>query len=226
MLSDPPEICLDTIRDQFGDYLLDPRQHILRGLAEQFSDLDPAFRSHEKMKIGVTGLPKRIILSSFGDYFSGHGAKKLQDVIRAINTYRDQPQLDWMEFDRWCRFHKGLRSFSETRFSERTMVTHEGAVLISKRYIQAGPFNADDSEVWTNPMPDLELRLFQNGNAHVHFAPRLLKIVNLALAEYYGEVLPDCPEAADMKPRASTDLCKNLQFFPTPANVADRLCQK
>lgn len=50
MLADPPDLSLENIRDQFGDYILDPRQHILRGLAEQFADLDPAFRSHEKMK--------------------------------------------------------------------------------------------------------------------------------------------------------------------------------
>lgn len=226
MLADPPDLCLENIRDQFGAYLLDPRQHILRGLAEQFSDLDPAFRSHEKMKIGVKGLPKRIILASFGDYYSGHGAKKLQDVIRAINTYLDRPQLDWQAFDNWCSYHNGLRQFSKTRYSERAMVEREGTVLIATRHVAGGPFNVDDWAVWTNPLPDLELRLFRNGNAHVHFAPDLLKAVNLALAEYYGEVLPDCPEATHTEKRASTDLCKDLQFFPTPAKVADRLCSK
>lgn len=106
------------------------------------------------------------------------------------------------------------------------MIDHEGAILISKRYIKAGPFNVEDWDVWANPLPDLELRLLKNGNAHIHFAPALMKAVNLALAEYYGEVLPDCPEAAPPEKRASTDLFKDLQFFPTPAKVADRLCNK
>ena len=226
MLAAPPELSLENIRDQFGDYILDPRQHILRGLAEQFSDLDPAFRSHEKMRIGVSGLPKRIILKSFGDYYSGHGAKKLQDVIRAINTYLERPQMEWHDFDKWCCFHKGVRQFAQTSYSERKMVEHEGTILIAKKYVHAGPFNPDDWQVWTDPMPQLEVRLFQNGNAHVHFKHDLLKAVNLALAEYYGEVLPDCPEAATTERQTSTELCKDLQFFPTPAKVADRLCYK
>jgi SAM-dependent methyltransferase len=198
----------------------------LRGLAEQFSDLDPAFRSHEKMKIGVAGLPKRIILASFGDYYSGHGAKKLQDVIRAINTFMERPQIEWHDFNRWCSFHNGLRDFEQTRYSENEMVHHEGTVLIAKRYIKAGAFNVEDWNVWTDPMPDLEVRIFKNGNAHIHFAKPLMNAVNLAIAEYYGEVLPDCPEAATAEKRASTDLCKDLQFFATPAKVADRLCTK
>jgi hypothetical protein len=228
MLAHPPELSLENIRIQFGDYIMDPRQHILRGLAEQFSDLDPAFRSHEKMKIGVAGLPKRIILSSFGDYYSGHGAKQLQDVIRAINTFMDRPQIEWQEFNRWCCFHAGLREFGPTYYSANEMVQHSGTTLIAKRYIKAGDFNADDWNVWTDPLPDLEVRIFKNGNAHIHFAKPLMNAVNLALAEYYGEVLPDCPDAksSSTERRASTELSKDLQFYPTPDKVATRLCSK
>lgn len=226
MLADPPELSLENIRDQFGDYLLDPRQHILRGLAEQFADLDPSFRSHETMKIGVKGLPKRIILRSFGDYYSGYGSEKLQDVVRAIMTYLDRPQIEWPAYRKWCQYHGGLPQFIETRYSEGDMVERDNAVLIAKRYVAPGAFNPEDWAVWTDPLPELELRRFQNGNAHIHFAPDLLKAVNLALAEFYGEVLPDCPEATETKRRTSTEVSKDLQFFPTPAKVADRLCSK
>lgn len=226
MLSDPPDLTLDNIRDQFGDYLLDPRQHILRGLAEQFADLDPFFRSHEKMKVGVKGLPKRIILRSFGDYYSGYGSEKLQDVIRAIMTYLDRPQIEWPAYRNWCRFHQGVRQFREVSHSEGDMVERDGATLIAKRYVASGPFDPDAWQVWTDPLPELELRLFQNGNAHIHFAPELLKAVNLALAEYYGDVLADCPEERTAMRQTSTEVSKDLQFYPTPAKIADKLCEK
>lgn len=62
MLEKPPAFTLAEIRERFGDYLLNPRHHILRGLAEVFCALDPAYRSHSKVKVGVAGLPKRVIL--------------------------------------------------------------------------------------------------------------------------------------------------------------------
>jgi hypothetical protein len=66
----PAPFTLDNIRATFGDYLLNPRANILRGLAEVFSDLDPAYKSHDKVKIGVSGLPKRVIIGSCGEYQS------------------------------------------------------------------------------------------------------------------------------------------------------------
>lgn len=106
------------------------------------------------------------------------------------------------------------------------MVERDNAVLIAKRYVAPGPFNAEDWAVWTDPLPEIELRRFQNGNAHIHFAPDLLKAVNMALAEYYGEVLADCPEATPTERRALTEVSTDLQFYPTPAKVANRLCSK
>ena len=54
MLERPPAFTLDEIRERFGDYLLNPRHHILRGLAEVFCSLDPAYRSNSKIKVGVS----------------------------------------------------------------------------------------------------------------------------------------------------------------------------
>src|SRR5690606_17542668 len=65
-LADPPALTPETVRSTFAHYYADPRKHILRGLAEAFASLDPAYRSHAKVKIGVKGLPKRVILHSVG----------------------------------------------------------------------------------------------------------------------------------------------------------------
>ena len=83
MMEKPPAFTVDNIRQEFGEYVADPWGAILRGLAEVFSSLDPAFKSHEKVKIGVKGLPKRIIMSNV----SGHGSwgrDRLRDIINAI----------------------------------------------------------------------------------------------------------------------------------------------
>ncbi|WP_162136271.1 DUF4942 domain-containing protein, partial [Zavarzinella formosa] len=76
----PAPFTLDNIRGTFGKYLLNPRENILRGLAEVFSDLDPAFKSHDKVKIGVAGLPKRVIIGSCASDF-GYGADRVRDIL-------------------------------------------------------------------------------------------------------------------------------------------------
>jgi SAM-dependent methyltransferase len=68
----------------------------------------------------------------------------------------------------------------------------------------------------------MKLRRFMNGNAHLFFGPVALAQVNSALAEYYGEVLPDCPEERPAKAKG-TAVAKDLQFYRTPAEVADHL---
>ena len=69
-IADPPPLTIDNAKATFGDYFTRPRYHILRGLAETFADLDPAYKSHSKVRIGVQGLPKRIILRG-GDIRAG-----------------------------------------------------------------------------------------------------------------------------------------------------------
>lgn len=64
----------------------------------------------------------------------------------------------------------------------------------------------------------LTIRKFSNGNAHVFFAPATLLDINRALAEFYGEVLPDAEEE-DVKPQTSTALSKDLQFYWSPPEV-------
>ncbi|WP_316014683.1 DUF4942 domain-containing protein [Roseobacter sp. HKCCA0434] len=181
MLENPPPFTLTDIRDQFGDYLLDPRLHKLRGLAEVFCDLDPAYRSHSKVKIGVEGLPKRIIIGHCADSWNSWGRERLKDTINALRTYRGEPQIEYAEFEAMMR---EARRCGESDFG--------GGIL----------------------------KLFKNGNAHLHFDGAARLDINRALAEFYGDVLPDAPSETEAK-RPSTEVARDLQFYPTPSAVID-----
>jgi len=92
-LQDPPEFTLGNISATFGDYVIRPRFHILKGLAETFATLDPAYKSHSKVKVGVAGLPKRIIVTGVGGY--GHyGKDRLRDIVDAVLAVRGLPLVD------------------------------------------------------------------------------------------------------------------------------------
>lgn len=183
-LENPPEFTKDNIRASFGKYLIDPREHILRGLAETFSDLDPAFRSHSKVKIGVKALPKRIILSGFGEYsYASWGQEKMRDVLNAMASFEGREHV-----------HSG-------HISEMTKIARKHG----------------EADWWGGT-----LRVFKNGNAHLFFDRWALDIVNGALAEYYGDVLPDTPdETAERRPGANVPA--DLQFYRTPPEAADHL---
>lgn len=96
-LTNPLPFTIENIRELFGDYLLAPRFHMLKGLAECFCDLDPAYKSHSNIKIGVAGLPKRIIVSSaFGWRSWGNG--RVKDTLNALRVYRGEPRYTHREF--------------------------------------------------------------------------------------------------------------------------------
>lgn len=202
-LADPPPLTFDNAKATFGPYLENPRAHILRGLAETFADLDPAYKSHSKVKIGVKGLPKRVILSSFGDYSGTYGRDKLRDIVNALASYRGQPLMEHVEFNAISVAH---RRGDDAILDGRVYVAPE-------RYGKADEYQTLDR--------GLTIRLFGNGNAHVFFAPETLKDINRALAEFYGEVLPDAEEEG-AKPRTGTAVSKDLQFYWSPQDVIDR----
>lgn len=186
-IEQPPAFTLDNLRATFGDYFIRPRFHILRGLAEVFADLDPAYKSHSKVKIGVKGLPKRVILRSFGGHGS-YGRERLHDILSALASYRGEPAPEHTEF---------------------------AAVGALHNYIKP---RAGEAKV-----RDLTVRVFVNGNAHVIFDAATLADINRALAEFYGEVLPDAENEEPLKPRASTAVSKDLQYYPTPPAVVERV---
>jgi hypothetical protein len=196
MLERPPAFTLKEIRTRFGDYLLNPRHHILRGFAEVFCDLDPAYRSHSKVKIGVAGLPKRVILRSVGDY-GAWGTDRLRDVLNALAAYQGLPLVTWPELG--------------------ALLDHGEACLTGKevRPAYGEPFRTAPRGV--------RLRRFANGNGHLFFEELTLRDINRALAEWYGEVLPDAEEEAPARPRAGTAVARDLQYYPTPAPLARRI---
>lgn len=196
MFSAPPPFTVGNIRDKFGDLVSDPWGSILRGLAEVFCQLDPAFKSHEKMKIGVTGLPKRVILSSVADYGSW-GRDRLRDILNALAAYQGKPLVEYREMEALLNGQAILDDWTAPKDKHRPEADFPGR------------------GVW--------LKRFQNGNGHLFFAPEALADINRALAEYYGDVLPDCPDDRPAKQRASTEVSKDLQYYPTPAAVVERV---
>lgn len=199
----PPPLNAETAKATFGDYLIRPRFHILRGLAEAFCALDPAYKSHSRVRIGVKGLPKRVVLNNWGGYSSTWGRDRFQDMANALATYRRQPRVEWCEMLDIDDQHK--------LGSDAVM---NGRVL--KRYRGPG-----QEEIYAAPDRGLTIRKFGNGNAHVYFDTDALHAVNRALAEFYGEVLPDA-EPEDVQPSASTAVSKDLQFYWSPPDVVAR----
>lgn len=186
-----PDFTIDNIRATFGDYIADPRGNILRGLAEVFSSLDPFYKSHEKVKIGVKGMPKRVIIGSCGDYAYGYGFDKVKDVINALAAYQGLPAVTYDDMRRlWA---------GETDAPEPDTSSEPVSIPLSKRGVS--------------------LRRFKNGNAHLFFSPAALRDINLALAEFYGEVLPDCAEATSTPFASASQLSADLQYYPTPPAV-------
>lgn len=206
-LMDPPPFTIDNIRATFGDYIQRPRHHILKGLAEIFGSLDPAFKSHSKVKVGVQGLPKRIILGGFGSYYEGNGKDKLRDILNAMAAYQGKPQVNYQELSLISKDGEALRDGGEYPDPSRAKYEEPRAIKVIGR------------GVW--------IKRFGNGNAHMHFTPESLADVNCALAEFYGDVLPDASGDDEERPakRASTEVARDLQFYPTPVPVIRRMIQ-
>jgi hypothetical protein len=201
-LADPPPLTFDNVKATFGDYFARPRFHILRGLAEVFATLDPAYRSHSKVRVGVKGLPKRIILNGWGSSSSSYARDRFRDMANALATLRGQPQFEWGEW-----------SAIDTAHS-----LGEDAVLDGRSYSKTD--HSGKVEAYSTVNRGLTVRRFANGNAHVFFDQWALLDINRALAEFYGEVLPDA-EPEGVRPSASTAVSKDLQFYWTPPAVVD-----
>lgn len=196
-MADPPEFTLENIRASFGDFIADPRANILRGLAEAFSDLDPVFKSHEKMKIGVKGLPKRVVIRGFGGW-SRYGYDTVKCILNALAAYQGKPLVT----------HTEMRAFEKNHDLFLKPCTLEV-------YGQKEPQEF--------PARGVRLVKFKNGNGHLFFEPDTLKDVNKALNEYYGEVLPDCSDKDPKSTYTSTAVSKDLQYYPSTRAVIERV---
>ena len=198
----PAPFTLDNIRASFGDYLLDPRGNILRGLAEVFCNLDPAYKSHERVKIGVAGLPKRVIIGSCGSYYC-YGADLMRDILNALAAFQRKPMV--------------------TRREIMVLFEDENALLEDREFERSLSRYNDEKETIKIHARGVRLRRFSNGNGHLFFEPDALRDINLALAEYYGDVLADCSEEKPKQVRPGTAVSKDLQYYPTPVEVVERV---
>lgn len=196
-MESPPPFTLDNISGTFGRFVADPRGNILRGLAEVFCGLDPAYKSHDKVKIGVAKLPKRVIIERVGEY-SSYGRDKLEAILNALAAYQGKPLVTHRELYALLKSEDALLNDGE--IADRS---YEEPMQIVGRGIR--------------------LKRFQNGNAHMHFEPATLLDINRALAEFYGDVLPDDVDEKPTERRASTAVSKDLQYYPTPVKVVDEV---
>ena len=209
----PAPFTLDNLRATFGPYLENPRATILRGMAEVFAGLDPAYKSHEKVKIGVKGLPKRVILTGMNSVYS-HGENQLRDILNALAAYQGKPLLEGKDL-------AALREDGDALRDDREVLDPYDSAHVHRRRAERG----DPAKTVRVMGRGIWLKRFQNGNGHLFFGPEALRDINRALAEYYGDVLADCPDADQDRPalRAGTEVSKDLQFYPTPKAVIDRI---
>jgi SAM-dependent methyltransferase len=196
-LSKPAPFTLENIRATFGRFLLNPRVSMLRALAEVFCGLDPAYKSHDKVKIGVAGLPKRVVMHGFSRY-STYGRDHVMTILNALAVYQGKPPVSWREVN--------------------LLMDDEKALEVA-RTLPPEPGKTEPVEV---PARGIRLRTFQNGNGHLFFNPDTLKDINRALAEYYGDVLPDTTDEKPDKPRTGTAVSKDLQFYWTSNDTIER----
>lgn len=192
-----PPFTKENIRETFGKYYIDPKGNILRGLAEVFCSLDQAYKSHDKVKIGVKGLPKRIIISSISDYCYGWGHDKIRDVLNALANYQGLPLVTHKEMQELIKNGELL----ENKADEKT-----GKIELYARGVH--------------------LKRFKNGNGHLFFDDVALNDINKALAEYYGDALQDETGEKPTKKAESTELSKDLQYYPTPKAAAETLIEQ
>lgn len=196
-MAKPPAFTLDNIAATFKDYLLNPRGNILRALAEVFCDLDQAYKSHDKVKIGVAGLPKRVVMRGFGS-FSSHGRDQLKVILNALAAYQGRPLVTYPELE--------------------ALMADENALLETK--VITKPQRYGKPDLIPVIARGVRLRRFQNGNGHLFFEKDALKDINKALAEFYGAVLPDTTDEKPVKKQASTAVSKDLQFYRTSDTLA------
>lgn len=237
-LAEPAPFTLVNVRDKLGPYLLDPWTNILRGLAEVFCSLDPAYKSHSKVKIGVKGLPKRVILNYWGSYSFGGARDKLRDIINAIRAYQRRTILTYSDLDSIIQFNEAragtIAEFAPNRrYSVGAKAMKDGDLYRLEGYShrEGDPFlvSTEENKGWHRVVdlePGIELRIFGGAQTcHVIFKPDTLLDINRALAEFYGDVLPDAEDDDEKRParRASTEVSKDLQYYPTPAKVVARI---
>lgn len=208
LLQNPPEFNEENVFSVYGSYLADPRAKALQAFAEVFNNLDPFYKSHDNFGVGKKGLPKRVIISGCTKWGGYCGWAKVADVVNALMRYR------------------GLTGYVVTEYNVSDAVYYGGEYLKNLIEMRALDKFAEvcQEKYKDTPYFGLTFKRFANGNCHVIFDKQAMDDINCALAEYYGEVLPDAYEHTDKKAE-SKEVSKDLQFYPTPLSVAKKMVQ-
>lgn len=199
LLENPPEFTIEAIRDIFKEYVQDPRQMALQAFAEIFNTLDPFYKSHDNFRVGVKGLPKRIIVKTYG-YGGYSGWDRVLDIINVMARFQNKFDL--------CTDDYALKYY----------------ITENKRFNKDNEdsFRDESYKQLDDTTQGLEFRYFKNGSVHIIFDKERLKLINDCLAEYYGQVLPDSYEHTE-KPAESKEVSKDLQFYRTPEKAVEKL---
>ncbi len=163
---------------------------------------------------------KRGIAASFSqldDRFKSHDAFKIQSRMIIERCF--------CQYGYWSEYSKARRKIQDV---ERVLAKLDGKQPNPHGLIEAVNESRKNNEKTGYVETEyLRIRTFKNGNAHLWFTrPDLVKKVNLLLADYYGEVLPDGAEKDTPEDlfKSKTGLpSKDLQYYPTPKAVCDKL---
>ncbi len=194
LLKDPPEVTIDTVVATLETLSANAAVIFQRGVAECFSNLDRRFRSHDGWKIG-----SRVVLTyafdAFGMWsFRGNHRDTLLDIERAFFVLDGrQPPADYL------------------------------GVIGALENARAGTFGPRQGHAETE---FFRVRSWMNGNVHLWFKrDDLLAKVNQLLGEYYRAPIPEerAAEPDTGLHRHRTGIARNFAFYPTPAEVVERV---
>jgi hypothetical protein len=215
-MQNPPEFNYDSVVATFGDYLLKSRYYILKNLADAFCALEPFYKSHDKVKIGVKGLPKRVVLEGYRDTYNLHikhdgtidvscnMKERIKRFLNPLAVYQGKKIWDYQEINLLCETGDRLKNvFKDGEFDRSKNVFIEGGLQYPERGIS--------------------IKKFKNGNVHIIFDDISLNDINKALNEFYGDVLPDCEEEKPTKKAESREVSKDLQYYPTPKHIVEKV---
>lgn len=217
LLNDPPEFTHQNIYGVFKEYATNPRGMAMQAFAEVFMGLDKFYKSHSNFGVGKKGLPKRIVIGNCNGTWA-YGLPRVADVVNALMRYRGRPDLCVQGHDIDDIIKNGGTWLKCKRQIERAAKGNGLHVCDTFKEV-------DNLKPTHDGYEGLTFKSFLNGNIHVFFDKQAMDEINLCLAEYYGNVLPDAWEHTE-RPSESKAVSKDLQFYKTPEKAADFLIDR
>jgi len=191
LLGDVPEIEENTVRATLVALMGDAGTIFRRGLAIAFSKLDRRFRSHDGFKLGSRVILDRVF-DEYGHWNYGSDMRHILSDIERVFAVIDGASPNFAGL-----VHRVDRARASSGTWGRRQFECES------RYFR--------------------IRGFKNGNAHLWFArDDLVERANKLLAAFYGEVIGDAmakDATAEELKRGTTEVARDLQFYPTPEEV-------